>query len=450
MTQPICRFVREYADAHPLRLHMPGHKGKTVLGPEALDITEIAGADVLYSREGTGIIRQSEETAAELFGSAKTLYSTGGSSLCIRAMVYLATLYARQTHRPAKILAGRNAHKVFLSAAALLDVAIGWIYPDDESSVLSGQINPSGLEELLEREEAAAVYLTTPDYLGNLADLAACAEICHRRNVLLLVDHAHGAYRRFLPASSHPMDLGADLCCDSAHKTLPVLTGGAYLHFSASCPMELQAAGERAMALFASTSPSYLILQSLDAANALLAGSFPRQIAETTASLASLKRELKDEGWLLAGKEELKLTLLPKPRGITGEELSQALAEQKIFCEFADPDTVVMMFSPCNDPEDFERLHKALLLLPIRPPIESRPPFCPASPAVMTPRQAMLAPAERLPLQACLGRILSSPSVSCPPAVPILVCGERITEEAIALFEYYGIQQCDVVAEAFS
>ena len=99
---------------------MPGHKGSSYLGMEALDITEISGADVLY--HGDGVIRASEENAARLFGTAKTLYSTEGSSLCIRAMLYLALLYARQTGRRPLIAAGRNAHKVFLTAAALLDL----------------------------------------------------------------------------------------------------------------------------------------------------------------------------------------------------------------------------------------------------------------------------------------------------------------------------------------
>ena len=241
MTQPICSFVQEYAHENILRLHMPGHKGKRMLGPEALDITEITGADVLYASEG--IIRKSEETASALFGSARTLFSAEGSSLCIRAMLYLAHLYAARRGRKPRILAGRNAHKVFLSAAALLDVEIGWIYPEKSESLLSGCFSLKRLEEMLEEEDFTALYLTSPDYLGNIADLAACAEICHRHGVLFLVDNAHGAYLKFLPDSRHPLDFGADLCCDSAHKTLPVLTGGAYLHFSCSCPPELMAAG---------------------------------------------------------------------------------------------------------------------------------------------------------------------------------------------------------------
>ncbi|MBO6093321.1 MAG: aminotransferase class V-fold PLP-dependent enzyme, partial [Oscillospiraceae bacterium] len=258
MKQPICSFVQKYAEENTLRLHMPGHKGIKMLGPEALDITEITGADVLYASDG--IIRKSEETAGALFGSARTLFSAEGSSLCIRAMLYLVHLYAAKRGRKPRILAGRNAHRVFLSAAALLDLEIGWIYPETPESLLSGRFSLDMLEELLEREGYTALYLTSPDYLGNVADLAACAKICHQHGVLFLVDNAHGAYLKFLPVSRHPLDFGADLCCDSAHKTLPVLTGGAYLHFSHICPPELMSAGEQAMRLFASTSPSYLIL----------------------------------------------------------------------------------------------------------------------------------------------------------------------------------------------
>ena len=109
MTTPICDFVRSYAEGKTVRMHMPGHKGKPVLGPEALDITEIAGADVLYSSEG--IIRESEKNTARLFGSARTVYSTEGSSLGIRAMLYLAELDARRRGKPgAVIAAGRNRH----------------------------------------------------------------------------------------------------------------------------------------------------------------------------------------------------------------------------------------------------------------------------------------------------------------------------------------------------
>ena len=229
MTTPIVNFIQTYKARRPLRLHMPGHKGVLLTGYEHDDITEVAGADSLYEAEG--IIRESERNASLLFG-CPTYYSTEGSSQCIRAMLYLVMLHTKEQgiDRPL-ILAGRNAHKTFLSAVGLLDLDVEWLYPENEAGYLACPVTPDGLTARLSQMKAegrlpSAVYLTSPDYLGNVADIAGIAEVCHGFGVLLVVDNAHGAYLRFLPESKHPMDLGADLCCDSAHKTLPVLTGG--------------------------------------------------------------------------------------------------------------------------------------------------------------------------------------------------------------------------------
>lgn len=446
MNTPIVDFVQGYAASEALRLHMPGHKGVPLLGPEALDITEITGADVLYHAEG--VIRASEENAAALFGSAKTLYSAEGSSLCIRAMLYLALQYARLTGKKPLIAAGRNAHRVFLSGAALLGLEIAWLY-GEESTPLSCRVSPEKLEALLAEEQPAAVYLTSPDYLGCRAELPALTAVCRRHGALLLVDNAHGAYLKFLSPSQHPLDLGADLCCDSAHKTLPVLTGGAYLHLSRSCPAALLPMAEAALRLFASTSPSYLILQSLDLCNRTLADDYPARLAESAARLGSLKADLCAAGWLLAGDEPMKLTLCPKRRGYTGTELAGLLAERGIVCEFADPDCCVFMFSPANPASDLDTLAAALQSLPVRPSIETQPPKLGVPERVLPPREAMLAPFETLPREQALGRVLAAPTVSCPPAVPILVCGERIDEQALALFAYYGLDRLDVVLPDF-
>lgn len=441
MDTPICDFVRDYADSGALRLHMPGHKGAGPL--ERLDITEIEGADVLYQSEG--IIRRSEENAAALFGTARTLYSTEGSSLAIRAMLYLALLHARERGKRPCIAAGRNAHKVFLTGAALLDLEIHWLCP--AGRLLSCPLTAAGLEEALGAMETppAAVYVTSPDYLGNMLDIAALARVCKQFEALLLVDNAHGAYLNFLPGAPHPMRLGADLCCDSAHKTLPVLTGGAYLHISKTAPAGLAERAEQAMALFASTSPSYLLLQSLDAANARLAGDYPAQLEAMAREAAALKGRLEALGYVFAGDEPLKLSLRAKAYGYTGQELAALLGAAGIVCEFADPDFLVLMLSPATGTAGLERLEAALTAIPRRPAIETRPPRLPRPAPVLSPREALLAPAELLPVEEALGRILAAPGVSCPPAVPILTCGEAITEEAIECFRYYGIEACRVV-----
>ena len=446
MDTPICDFVRAYARENILRMHMPGHKGREFLGMEKWDITEIRGADSLYEAEG--IIAKSEANASALFG-CRTLYSTEGSSQCIRAMVYLMMLHAKGQGKKPLIAAGRNAHKAFLTAAALLDMDVIWLYPKNPVSYLSCDLLPEELEAMLQNapEKPTAVYLTSPDYLGKTADIRRLAAVCHRHGVLLAVDNAHGAYLKFLPESMHPMDLGADICCDSAHKTLPVLTGGAYLHLSREMEEAVGDQAKNALMLFGSTSPSYLMLQSLDAANAYLE-SYPGRLQEIIEKLDALKERLRQQGYSLYGNEALKLTIQAKPYGYTGCELADLLRSQQIEPEFADPDYLVLMPSAETDENDLIKLEEALCGIPKKPPIsEESPAFLPGE-RVLSIREAALSASEMRPAVQCLGRILAVPTVGCPPAVPILVCGERIDAHALSCFAYYGVDQCCVVKDA--
>lgn len=443
---PLCDFVRAYAESDAHRLHMPGHKGRAALGFETLDITEIDGADVLYHPHG--ILADSQNIARDLFGTKKTLYSAEGSSLSIRAMLHLALLDAQIRGRSRTVLAGRNAHKVFLSAAALLDFAVDWLYGTDDA-LLSCRITPAALEGVLSSAAVppAAVYVTSPDYLGNVSDITALAEVCHRYGTILLVDNAHGAYLHFLDTPMHPMDLGADLCCDSAHKTLPVLTGGGYLHLSHRISDHLCDQAEGTMALFASTSPSYLILQSLDAANAYLAEAFRADLHLLDGKITALRTALTTHGWTLCGDEMCKLTVAPKAFGYTGDALAEILISHKLIPEFYDPDYVVLMMSPQTADDTFSALTEVLTACPRRAPITDAPPTLPRLRTVCTPRTAMLSPSETVAVENCIGRILAQPSVSCPPAIPIAVSGEELTEDAVRAFGYWGIETCSVLFE---
>lgn len=449
MNTPILDFVREYERRGALRLHMPGHKGEGALGCESRDITEIGGADSLY--EAHGIIRESEANASALFG-CPTFYSAEGSSLGIRAMLYLICLRARAEGRSPLVMAARNCHRTFVFAAAMLDFDVCWLCPPAEGSYLACKITPALLDSALGAAEKKpdAVYITSPDYLGNVADIAGLAEVCHRHGVLLAVDNAHGAYLRFLPVSRHPIDLGADICCDSAHKTLPVLTGGAYLHISNNAPALFAAEARRALALFGSTSPSYLILESLDAANRELAGDFPARLADMAERTSALRQRLSAYGFAVIGDEPMKLTVAAKPWGYTGTGLASALESTGVVCEFADPDLLVVMFAPATGAAGLSRFETALTGIPRRQPLTDAPPH-PGMPRVaMRIRDAIMSPREELSVSAAEGRIIADVCVGCPPAVPIAVSGEIIDKNAVRCFEYYGIESCTVIKETGS
>lgn len=444
MTTPIVDFVNAYTRSGTTRAHMPGHKGVVRLGYEPLDITEIRGADALYEAEG--IIRQSEENASRLFGFGRTLYSTEGSSQCIRAMLFLTMGEQKMGERPL-ILAARNVHKAFIHACALLDLEVEWLMPEDGSRELcSCPITPAGLEEKLTTcaRKPFAVYLTSPDYLGGTADIAGLASVCHAHGLPLLVDNAHGAYLRFLEASRHPIDQGADMTCDSAHKTLPVVTGGAYLQISGEMEQKLTRDPKLALGLFGSTSPSYLILQSLDLCNRLLAEGYTEAIRTTCQRVSVLAEELRKIGFDARANEGDPLKLVIRDvRG--GTVLAQLLRERGIEVEFADRTAVVLMLTADNSREDFEKIRDAFASIGAAGPAAEDLPQLPEPKQVMTIRQAVFAAVEVIPSHLAEGRICAAPTVSCPPAVPIAVSGEIITKEAVQTLQAYGIMEIEVV-----
>lgn len=442
MKTPIVSFLKSYQEKSPVRMHMPGHKGAGILGFEGMDLTEIYGADELFAAEG--IIKESEQNASSLFG-CPTYYSTQGSTLCIQTMCTILCQDAKSKGKKPKILAGRNAHRSFIHAAALLDFDIEWLYGN--SDYLSCKIHAEDLEKAIIESHPTAVYLTNPDYLGNLLDIQSLASVCKKHNVLLAIDNAHGAYLRFLEPSLHPIDLGADLCCDSAHKTLPVLTGGAYLHLSDSLNQVWKNDVKHFMEYFSSTSPSYLIMASLDAANKVLDTTFKNSLFECIQRVDGLKNTLVQYGYTILSGEPMKITISTKEFGYTGNEIANLLMECDIYPEFYDSDYIVLMPSPYNTKDDLKRLETCLCGIERKPILINKPPKLEQSKKAMNVRQALFSSSITLDVSKSLGQVCSSVTVSCPPAILPVIPGEVISESSIEVMKYYGIETVRVVKE---
>ena len=441
MRTPIADFVSAYQASDVSRFHMPGHKGKPLLGMEPWDITEIDGADVLYS--ANGIIEESEDITSSLFHTAHSFFSAEGSTLAIKAMLMLAT--QNEKEKPL-ILAARNAHKAFIYGAALLDLDVEWLYPEPFEHLCRCDISAENLKSHLKKMERkpCAVYITSPDYLGHTADVRALSEVCKEFSLPLLVDNAHGAYLGFLSPSRHPIALGADMCCDSAHKTLPVLTGGAYLHISKNAPLCYVENARNALALFASTSPSYLILQSLDLCNRYLSEGYSEKLEQCIQTVKAIKAKMTEKGFAPEESEPLKIVLHTAKYGYTGDEIALHLKKFQIIPEFYDSEYLVLMITPENSENDFKKL---LLAWDELSPKESLPTSTykiEKGKSVIPLRKAMLGAQEIIPVEKALGRICASPTVSCPPAVPVVISGEEITDGAIKIFQLYGVESVAV------
>ena len=447
MDTPIADFVERYKNRRMSRFHMPGHKGHVFFGWEPYDITEIKGADVLHM--GDGIIRESEKNAGRLFGSGATHYSTEGSSHGIKVM--LAVLRMESGQKSPFLLAARNIHRSMIDACALLDFDVEFIESRDVQSLCSVKITAEDVADALHsaKELPVAVYLTSPDYLGEISDISGISKVCEAFGIPLVVDNAHGAYLHFWE-HSHPLDQGAAMCCDSAHKTLPVLTGGAYLHIHKKYVERFEPYVTPAMCLFGSTSPSYLVLQSLDLCNRYLSEGYKRKLVNCVQRLENTKKHMLKYGIPIRMSEPLKLVLQTAKCGYPGEEIAEELRGFGVECEYADREQVVFMITPENTEEDFKRLEawaeKSVLVRERKEEIAGYFSGSFRAERVLRIREAVFAKSEVISVTEAAGRVCAAETVSCPPAVPVAVCGERITEEMIRVFLECGITKVSVVS----
>ncbi len=438
LSQPsLTNFLNAYAASGTMRGHMPGHKGMAppdfpALSPlYAMDITEISGADSLFEAEG--ILLAAEQYTAKIWGSAAVCWSAGGSTLCIQAML------AQMKAEGRTVIAGRTVHRSFLNSCVLLGLDVHWVMPR-QGGIISGHYDPQDFAKALAAVQKSGrrpcVYVTSPDYTGVMQDIAALAALCHAQDAPLLVDNAHGAHLAFLAENRHPMALGADYCCDSAHKMLPALTGAALLHCrnAAMAPVMKQH-----MQMFGSTSPSYPIMQSIESCTHWLAAR-PDAVRLCEQRAAMLRQRLTPK-YTLRGEEPLHLTVIAD-----GCDLAAQLRANGIECEYADRTCLVLLLSPMMTDADFARLETALLSCSPKS-AAALPPVPEAGERLRDLRTAALAPWESIPAECAAGRVCGPVQVPCPPAVPLCISGERITEEMASLLAFYGIENVAVMRE---
>lgn len=447
METPLYQAIKAYCDRAFARFHTPGHKGGE-LGPLTAvtpwDITEIRGADSLFHAEGA--ILELEQALAECYGTARSCISAGGSTLCIQAMLALVA------NRGKKIILPRNAHASAVSAMGLLGLEPVWCYLEQGEDDLPRPMTPQQAEGLLSSHtQVAALYVTSPDYFGKCADIAGLAQVAHRHGVPLLVDNAHGAALHLVRPSMHPMDLGADLCCDSLHKTLPVLTGGALLHVGStqlSRGEDYAGRAKDAMALFGSTSPSYLVMLSIDQLLPWMqSGAGAAEVQEAAHRTAALLQRAAKQGFALpAGVvEPTRLSLGFGALGYTAQEFDALLTAHGIEPEYLSEHYCVLLLSARNRPADFLRL-EALIdsCAPKRPALHMTADYLEAE-RVMSLRQAMLSPRILLPLEQCRDRVCAQIISRCPPGIALCMYGEKLDKNLCAVLKRYGITQLYVV-----
>lgn len=433
---PLYDALRAFAAQRPLRMHMPGHKGKSLPAPElaaiaAIDFTELPPTGDLFS--GGGAIGAAEALWAKVFHMASCLFLTGGSTQGVHAALALAC-------KPGEtVLLDRGSHRSAYNALALLDLKPVYLErPWLASEGITGPISPSSVAQALEEHpEAKTLCITSPTYYGVLSDLPALAELMHRRGGVLVVDGAHGAHLPFL-GNDHLS--AADLVVTSAHKTLPALGQSALLLAGERFP---HAGLRRAASLYGSSSPSYPMMACLDLCRAWMEEEGAAAYRAAARQVAALRRDYPSVSGPALDPARL---VLRAPDGFAAQA---ALEGMGVWPEMADAGHMVFIPTCADTEEDFARLRAALDAVAWGDGAPLPPPPPPPE-AVLTPRQALFSPRISLPLSAAEGRICAQQVAPYPPGVPVFAPGERICKKTIAYLKQIGyntLEDVEVVSE---
>ena len=451
------RALEIYSQEDYYPFHMPGHKRNpgtvnTDL-PFDRDITEIEGFDNLHHPEG--ILKKAQETAAGVYGTRECYYSINGSTAALLAAVSAAV------PRNGQILVARNCHKAVYHAMYLRNLMPTYIYPQIDSKWwINGGISPDKVERALaENPEIQAVLITSPTYDGVVSDIEKIARIVHSYHIPLIVDEAHGAHFHFsnyFPTSS--AELGADLVIQSFHKTLPSMTQTAVLH---NCSDRVDSTLlRRFMGIYQSSSPSYILMASMDACMEKMASDGNEMFREFTKILEKARRRLSECRYirLVSPKtgeagvfdfDRSKLILSTRYCSLTGTELAEILLKKYHIQVEMESEHYVLALAAVGDREEgFERLCQAIEEIDREESQKKKEKndfdadktdkslYLPRN-QLMSIADAMDSGSEVRKLEESIGQISAEFGYLYPPGIPLIVPGEQITGQFIRNMRIY-------------
>lgn len=441
--------LEAYGKSDYYGFHMPGHKRNPVFGKEMLpyqiDITEIEGFDDLNHAEG--ILKDAQARASRLYQSGETHFLINGSTVGILSAVLGCT------KRGDQILMARNCHKSVYHAVYLQELSPVYIYPEYlQEEQINGEIDAGEIEHILDRNpEIRAVILVSPTYDGVLSDIGRIADIVHRRKIPLIVDEAHGAHFGFgeaFPKNSNV--LGADIVIHSLHKTLPSMTQTALLHMNGTIVNRERV--RRYLHMLQSSSPSYVLMASMDTCMELLEKEGAQLFREYADRLQRFRRETAGLKRLKLVQTEhfdpSKLILSTAGTGWSGKEVAKILLERyHLQMEMQADHYVLAMTSICDTEEGFDRLKSALHDIDslmedkVNTDSCSRIQRLPRPEQIYnsscTERKAEESGTEILSWKESIGKVSVEYAYLYPPGIPFLVPGERIDQSIIECLLYY-------------
>lgn len=445
--------MQKYCRQNPVRLHVPGHGGgrsldqvmRVGLSP-GWDVTEIEGLDDLHN--AAGIIARAQEKAAGLYGARHTFFLVNGTTVGLHALI------AATCNEDEVLVLPRNAHRAVLGGLVLSGARPVFVEPDVVPGFgFAAGFGPDKLEAVLRANcKARAVLAVHPCYYGVVGDLAGVKEVCRRYKVPLLVDEAHGTHLRFhpdLPADA--LSLGADAVVQSVHKTGGALTQASWLHLGSGLVERERVAG--VLRMLQTTSPSYILMASLDSARRQLAMRGGTLLAELLNLVRGAAREINAlPGLAVLGQEHLgtpgalehdptRLVVSVRGLGLDGHAVGCKLAECGIYVEMTDARNVVAVFPLGSSPAQARALVQALAQISRCPGTAESPAAggCamphpagpPLPPQALTPRRAWLAPQRKVLLEEAPGRVSAEIIAVYPPGTAAIYPGEEFTPEVV-------------------